>query len=217
MTTEAAMELVHERTISLRDGQGSTYDRARVYAAPQADGRWGGFIEFVPDDGSPAVRSPRETTQRNVADVAYWATGLEPVYLEGALERALREPATPDDELDVVVSPTRARRTARLEIESTDPTLALRLMGTRTLVPGQRRRVQDTGALVYEGTLRSPSASARGRYAFLAEFGTDTAAALVANVIWSELHGEVAWIAIEGTPVALDHATLKQTLLAAAA
>ena len=35
------------------------------------------------------LRSPRETTQPNRQDVEYWATGLTPVYLEGALRRAL--------------------------------------------------------------------------------------------------------------------------------
>ena len=39
-----------------------------------------------------AVRSGRETTQPNLADLEYWATGLTPVYLEGALKRALAGP-----------------------------------------------------------------------------------------------------------------------------
>jgi hypothetical protein len=62
------------------------------------DGRWQGWIEFVPVDGGSAIRSGRETTQPNRVDVQYWATGLTPVYLEGALHRALnplRAPAPP--------------------------------------------------------------------------------------------------------------------------
>jgi len=35
------------------------------------------------------VRSGRETTQPNLVDLEYWATGLTPVYLDGALRRAL--------------------------------------------------------------------------------------------------------------------------------
>jgi hypothetical protein len=35
------------------------------------------------------VRSARETTQPNRVDTAYWATGLTPIFLEGALRRAL--------------------------------------------------------------------------------------------------------------------------------
>jgi hypothetical protein len=69
----------------------------------QADfGRWQGWLEFVPVDGGEIVRSSRETTQPNREDTAYWATGLTPVYLEGALERALnpltRVPAGPPPE-----------------------------------------------------------------------------------------------------------------------
>jgi hypothetical protein len=61
---------------------------------------WQGWIEFVPVGSGKAVRSPRETTQPNRADTLYWATGLTPVYLEGALHRALhplpkREPPEP--------------------------------------------------------------------------------------------------------------------------
>lgn len=57
--------------------------------APSNHGTWQGWLEFVPVDGGPPVRSSRETTQPNREDTEYWATGLTPVYLEGALERAL--------------------------------------------------------------------------------------------------------------------------------
>jgi hypothetical protein len=61
-------------------------------------GLWEGWIEFLPDDGSPVVRSRRETVQPNREAAAYWAAGLTPVYLEGALDRATEPPrpvATP--------------------------------------------------------------------------------------------------------------------------
>lgn len=35
-------------------------------------------------------RTRRETTQPSRDALRYWATGLEPTYLQGALERALR-------------------------------------------------------------------------------------------------------------------------------
>jgi len=66
-----------------------TLYRAQACGAPNADGMWEGWIEFLPLDNGPALRSSRETTQPNRKDTAYWATGLTPVYLEGALERAL--------------------------------------------------------------------------------------------------------------------------------
>jgi hypothetical protein len=67
---------------------GTVY-RAQACGAPNTDGLWEGWIEFIPVDGGAALRSSRETTQPNRKDTAYWATGLTPVYLEGALERAL--------------------------------------------------------------------------------------------------------------------------------
>ena len=63
--------------------------RAQACGAPMPDGLWEAWIEFVPSDGGPAVRSPRETTQPNGRDAAYWASGLTTIYLEGALGRAL--------------------------------------------------------------------------------------------------------------------------------
>jgi hypothetical protein len=78
---------------------GRTY-YARACGRSREDNLWEGWIEFVPTDGTTPLRSSRETTQPNRADLQYWATGLTRVYLEGALERALApvrvvEPETP--------------------------------------------------------------------------------------------------------------------------
>lgn len=70
---------------------GRSYE-ARACGGPMAGGTWEGWIEFVPVDGGAPLRSPRETTQPNRVDTEYWATGLTPVYLEGALTRALEPP-----------------------------------------------------------------------------------------------------------------------------
>ena len=70
---------------------GEAVYRAQACGAPMNDGLWAGWIEFIPlDGGGPPLRSPRETTQPNRGDAEYWATGLTPVYLEGALRRAQR-------------------------------------------------------------------------------------------------------------------------------
>jgi len=62
---------------------------ARTYADRQRDGSWQGWIEFSPNDGRGGPRrTDRETTQPTCEAVAYWASGLEPVYFEGAFERA---------------------------------------------------------------------------------------------------------------------------------
>jgi hypothetical protein len=66
----------------------------RAYIARACGGEmdhpsWQGWLEFLPVDGGEPVLSSRETTQPNLQDTAYWATGLTPIYLEGALDRAL--------------------------------------------------------------------------------------------------------------------------------
>ena len=82
--------IVHERVVSLEGDDGQAYALVRVHAEPQPGGTvWEGWIEFVTEIGQRVV-TDRETTQPNREAVAYWASGLEPVYLEGALKRAVR-------------------------------------------------------------------------------------------------------------------------------
>jgi hypothetical protein len=94
----AEVLLDYPDAVTSEDGKSYT---ARVCGAEARGGTWQGWIEFVPvtdADGEP-VRSARETTQPNRQDTVYWATGLTPVYLEGALRRALRpitRPVAPD-------------------------------------------------------------------------------------------------------------------------
>ncbi|HUF93799.1 MAG TPA: hypothetical protein VMR23_15590 [Candidatus Limnocylindria bacterium] len=76
---------------TLATSGGRTY-RPRACGRERPDGMWEGWLEFVPDDGTRAVRSGRETSQPNLVDLEYWATGVTPVHLEGALARA-RAPA----------------------------------------------------------------------------------------------------------------------------
>ena len=71
------------------DENGRAY-LARAWGAPiPNDTLWQGWVEFIPVHGGPTIASGRETTQPNRTDTEYWATGLTPVYLEGALQRAL--------------------------------------------------------------------------------------------------------------------------------
>lgn len=93
-------DVLHTFESALEDGDGRSYT-ARACGRESDGGRWEGWIEFVPENGSPVLRSERETTQPNRTDAEYWAGGLTPVYLEGALQRTLepREPvyeAPPD-------------------------------------------------------------------------------------------------------------------------
>ena len=63
--------------------------RPRAYGSQQLDGSWGGWLVFFPPGGGSAIASDRETTQSTFEALTVWAAGLTPVYLEGALARAL--------------------------------------------------------------------------------------------------------------------------------
>ena len=61
----------------------------RSYGEERADGTWAGWLEFHPTDSTRTVlRTGQETSQPNRVTIEYWATGLEPIYFEGALARA---------------------------------------------------------------------------------------------------------------------------------
>jgi len=68
--------------------------RARAIGRLADDGMWEGWVEFTPIDGSSEVLvTGVESTQPERQHLEYWATGLTPVFLEGALHRA-RKPVT---------------------------------------------------------------------------------------------------------------------------
>ena len=78
------------------------------------NGSWEGWIEFAPLDGSPRIRTERETTQPDYQNLLYWATGLTATYLDGALLRATRVPPVvePQPHLVATAPPRRANRAA---------------------------------------------------------------------------------------------------------
>ena len=81
-------ELIHTFSMPVRTSDGERFV-AHVFGAERTDGTWEGWLEFVPVAGTrPILRTERETTQPNRGAIAYWADGLEPVYLEGAFNRA---------------------------------------------------------------------------------------------------------------------------------
>ena len=81
-------ELLYEHPARVRNGK--TIYIVRIYGEERADGIWEGWLEFHPlEKDQPILRTGQETTQPNRVTIEYWALGLEPVYLEGALARAL--------------------------------------------------------------------------------------------------------------------------------
>ncbi|HET7563735.1 MAG TPA: hypothetical protein VFJ96_01975 [Gemmatimonadaceae bacterium] len=92
-----AAVLIHEPSTTVTDVDGTVY-RAQIFGEEQPDGHWTAWIEFVPTVDAATRRGHRrrtgqETTQPDLAGLEYWATGLEPIYLDGALTRALARSA----------------------------------------------------------------------------------------------------------------------------
>jgi hypothetical protein len=82
-------ELIHRHSKRVTAADGTEYI-ALVMGAPRRDGTWEGWIEFAPIDGGRPRRTEQETSQPGRRALEYWAGGLEPIYLEGAFERAAR-------------------------------------------------------------------------------------------------------------------------------
>ena len=85
-------ELIQRYENRVEDDAGASYEVC-VYGAAREDGTWEGWIEFRPaagagGGGGSARRTERETSQPNREALRYWASGLEPIYLEGAFARA---------------------------------------------------------------------------------------------------------------------------------
>ena len=81
-------ELLQEYATAVIGPDDTTY-LVRSYGEERLDGTWVGWLEFHPTDLSKLIlRTDQETSQPNRTAVEYWATGLEPVYFQGAFERA---------------------------------------------------------------------------------------------------------------------------------
>lgn len=208
-------ELVHERVLELRDGQGTAYRRVLVYAERQPAGTWVAWVEFVSANGDKVLQTDRETTQSSLNGIAYWATGLHRAYFEGALDRAYRRMADLGAS-SAATSPASASGMVSFRVRSTDAHLPLRLMSTHTLVPGGRRQVRE-GGIVYVRAVEPALTDMPRIYEFLAHFRTETAAAVLASCLESELLETGAILEIRGTEVPIEGAAIRDALLAGTA
>ena len=86
--SSSTSRLIRQHSDTVVDTLGNVYD-VFIYGEPRLDGNWEGWLEFIPvSPVLPSRRTERETTQPDLAALEYWATGLEPMYLAGAFERA---------------------------------------------------------------------------------------------------------------------------------
>jgi len=81
-------EVIHSFAEPYRAVDGVVYDVC-VVGRQRTDGTWVAWLEFTDTNGR-VLPTDRETTQSSAEQVKYWAEGLQPTYLDGALARARR-------------------------------------------------------------------------------------------------------------------------------
>jgi len=101
--------------------------------------------------------------------------------------------------------------TVEFSIASIDPTLPRRLLGVEPR-PATAREIHNAGVVLYRGSQQA-SPSGRQRHAFSLEFGTENAAGILANWMWTALHGHVSTLEIGGDAVPVHNAEIKRALL----
>jgi hypothetical protein len=87
--------VLHEYLDPITTTDGRVY-LARACAEVRERDSWVAWFVFVPLEGGASVGTGRETTQSSLAAARYWAEGITPIYLEGALSRALRRTGEAD-------------------------------------------------------------------------------------------------------------------------
>jgi hypothetical protein len=86
---------IHHHSAMVLSTDGTRYEVV-TWGERRPDGLWSGWLEFVPrHGGGRQLRTDQETTQPNRDALAYWASGLEDVYIEGAFERAVERSGVP--------------------------------------------------------------------------------------------------------------------------
>jgi hypothetical protein len=81
-------ELIHQFADQVKRQDGTIYTIS-AYGEARADGTWEAWLEFHPAGAAgPVLRTGRETSQPDKKALDYWASGLEPIYLDGAFARA---------------------------------------------------------------------------------------------------------------------------------
>jgi hypothetical protein len=102
---------------------------------------------------------------------------------------------------------------AAISIATIDSSILRRLIGAGP-TPGVSREIHNAGVLRFEGS--SPSGDGPlDHHRFVVEFGTENAAAALANWLWSTLHGHASTLRIGDDEVPIQNGAIKRALIAA--
>jgi hypothetical protein len=101
--------------------------------------------------------------------------------------------------------------TAEFSVTTFDPSVPRRLLGVEPR-PSTAREVHHAGVVVFRGSIDADAAGPH-RYDFVLQFTTPNEAGVVANWMWSTLHGHVSSLEIGGEDVPVQNAAIKRALL----
>jgi hypothetical protein len=79
-------DVLHAFADFIEDHRGA-FD-GRVGGRQASDGTWEAWLEFAPANGAESLFTDIESRQQTRLQLLRWASGLTPVYAEGALQRA---------------------------------------------------------------------------------------------------------------------------------
>ena len=103
---------------------------------------------------------------------------------------------------------------AAISIATIDDGIVRRLVGVGAK-PGVSRVVHNAGVVRFEGSSSGPD-EPWDRHRFIVEFGTENAAGVLANWLWSVLHSHASSLIIGDDEVPIQNGAIKRALIAAA-
>jgi hypothetical protein len=101
--------------------------------------------------------------------------------------------------------------TVLADIQTLDPTLAVKLIGTSDFTVGTTRRIPG-GVLVFQSAYVNAMPGEASLYRFSIQFGSRHSAAAVGNWLFAQLHGSAAALSLAGRPIPVDHGTIIRAL-----
>ena len=103
---------------------------------------------------------------------------------------------------------------AAISIATIDAGIVRRLVGVGAK-PGVSREIHNAGVVRFQGS-SSGHDGPLDHHRFIVEFGTENAAGVLANWLWSTLHGHASSLTIGDDEVPIQNGAIKRALIAAA-
>ena len=101
--------------------------------------------------------------------------------------------------------------TVAVDLQTLDPTLPSKLLGSRQCEPGMTRVVPG-GVIVFQSAVISQQPGEPSLFRFVVQFGAPRDAGLFGNWLFNQLRDSAAALSVAGHPIPLDHRTIISSL-----